>query len=97
VTPSSYSAFVRARFANAVLRANGGAEQLFEQAEADGASENIRFQHLRRVTRAKLLADRGETEAARLAGPHALQPAEVAVRGDRPAWWEWLATRGSLD
>jgi class 3 adenylate cyclase/tetratricopeptide (TPR) repeat protein len=65
-----YSAFVRAQLAN-VLLAQGRdveAEQLLEQAQAAGATENIRFQHVWRLARAKLLAGRGEmAEAVSLA------------------------------
>jgi tetratricopeptide (TPR) repeat protein len=65
-----YSALIRLQLANVALAQgrDADAEQLLEQAQAEGATENIRFQQVSRMTRAKLLAGRGETDvAARLA------------------------------
>jgi class 3 adenylate cyclase/tetratricopeptide (TPR) repeat protein len=65
-----YAATVRALLARAVQLQGreAEAEELLDQAEAEGTPENITFQRLRRAARAHLLAGRGETkEAARLA------------------------------
>jgi len=65
-----YSAIVRALLARAVHQQGREAEaqELLDQAEAEGTPENITFQRLWRTARAQLLAVRGETmEAARLA------------------------------
>ncbi len=65
-----YSATVRALLARAVHLQGREAEaqELLDQAEAEGAPENITFRRVCRAARAQLLAVRGETmEAARLA------------------------------
>ena len=81
------SALIRLQLANVALARgrDAEAEQLLEQAQAEGAIENIRFQQVWRMMRAKLLAGRRTR-------PHA-SPGKPSDSSRRPTTSMHMQTR----